>query len=141
MPMHQKHFASTAAPNHATAWRWTRPLLAASFLIAATAATAAVNLPEATARHQEERAFCNSGQSHQDRATCLREAGAALVEARRGQLTDEPGVYQQNAMMRCDRLPPDDREACMRRMAGEGTISGSVFDGGLLRELVVTVDQ
>src|SRR2546426_8157808 len=34
-------------------------------------------------RSQQERAACVNGQSHQDRATCMREAGAALYEARR----------------------------------------------------------
>ncbi|MGV8891470.1 MAG: hypothetical protein ACOH2K_00680 [Burkholderiaceae bacterium] len=107
---------------------------------ATTAAMAASNASDANARYQAERAMCNSGQSYQDRATCLREAGAALQESKKGRLgsgkgTD--GMYKQNALIRCNALPADDREACQRRIEGEGTTSGSVRSGGVLRELVV----
>ena len=47
-------------------------LLGASAALAAPASKA-----EAQARYQQERAQCLSGQSHQDRRTCLQEAGAA----------------------------------------------------------------
>ncbi len=86
------------------------------------------------ARYQRDRAACMSGQTNQDRATCLREAGAARDEARRGRLGGQ--AAEQNRMMRCEPLPQDDREDCQRRMRGEGTISGSVEGGGIYRELV-----
>ena len=35
---------------------------------------------DAFARYQQERAVCTSGQSNQDQATCLREAGAEPIE-------------------------------------------------------------
>ena len=98
---------------------------------------AANNSSDVNARYQTERAFCNSGQSSQDRATCLREAGAALAEKKGGRLDNGPNAYQQNAQTRCNALPADDRDACQRRINGEGTTSGSISTGGVIRELVV----
>ena len=87
--------------------------------------------------YQQDRAFCNSGQSSQDLKTCLREAGAAQQERSRGGLTQG---YAENKYARCDyHKNPEDRDYCIRRMNGEGTVSGSVEGGGLLRELRVIV--
>lgn len=99
----------------------------------------AANLSEAQARYQEERAICMSGESHQDRATCLREAGAALAESKGGKLGGETGTYEHHQLMRCDVHLAGDRDDCLRRMRGEGTISGSVEGGGIYRELRTTV--
>lgn len=112
---------------------------AAALLVAGMAAAAGGGQSEAQARYQQERAACISGQSNQDRATCLREAGAALQEAKRGRLGDTPSAYEQNQVARCDRLAGGDREDCLRRMKGEGTVSGSVEGGGIYRELRTTV--
>lgn len=112
---------------------------AAALLVAGTAAAAGGEPAQAQARHQRERAACISGQSHQDRATCLQEASAALQEARRGNLNDDQGAYEQNRLMRCERHAGEDREDCLRRMRGEGTVSGSVESGGMYRELRRTV--
>ncbi len=90
----------------------------------------------ALARYRQERAVCNSGRSNQDRATCLKEAGAALAEARRGALGAGDGDrYADNALERCKPLPEADRKDCMARIE-QGTQSGSVSGGGILRELV-----
>ena len=105
----------------------------------AAAAGGNVSEAEAQARYQQDRAACNSGQSYQDRATCLREAGAALQEARRRRGGDEHSGYEQNRLNRCERLPAADREDCLRRMRGEGSVSGSVEGGGIYRELRTTV--
>jgi hypothetical protein len=78
-----------------------------------------------------------SGQSNQDRETCLKEAGAALEESKTGRLDGGQGSENQNALIRCNALPAGDRDACRRRIAGEGTTSGSVREGGIVRELVV----
>lgn len=112
--------------------------IGAATALAATSALAADagRRSDAEARYQQERAACNSGQSHQDQATCLREAGAALQEARRGRLDDGQAAYQQNALVRCNALPPEERSACQARMQGQGTTRGSVAEGGIYRELV-----
>jgi hypothetical protein len=112
---------------------------AGAMLVAGMAAAAGGSLSEAQARYENDRAACNSGQSNQDRATCLREAGAALQEAKRGQLGDGQTSYEQNQTVRCNSLKGDDREDCLRRMHGEGTVSGSVEGGGIYRELRTTV--
>ena len=103
-------------------------------LLVVPAAWAATPDTDAQARYQQERAACVNGQSHQDRATCMREAGAALYEARRGQLDDHGADYQRNALQRCDALPAEDREACHARMTGQGSTEGSVEQGAILRE-------
>lgn len=110
-----------------------------AILVAGMAAAAGGNLAEAQARYRQDRAACTSGQSQQDRATCLREAGAALEAAKRGRLDDDQSVYEKNPLIRCERLPTQEREDCLRRMRGEGTVSGSVESGGVYRELRTTV--
>ena len=112
---------------------------AAALLVAGMAAAAGGSQSEAQARYQQERAACVSGKSNQDRATCLREAAAALQEAKRGRLVDSQSAYEQNQLARCDRLAGGDRDDCLRRMKGEGTVSGSVEGGGIYRELRTTV--
>lgn len=102
------------------------------------AAGAALAAPDgARQRYEQERARCLNGQSHQDQATCLREAASAYAEARAGRLGNGPQAqYQRNAQARCERLPADDRADCLQRMQGHGTISGSVEGGGIYRETV-----
>jgi len=91
--------------------------------------------------YQSERAVC--GHNQQDKAACLREAGAAQEAARRGALTDpSPEQLQRNAMARCDRQTTDiDRRACQDRVRGSGqtTIDGSVMGGGVIRETVTPI--
>jgi len=116
-----------------------RVLFAAGALLISTAPVAAER-SGAEAAYQRERAACNSGQTGQDRATCLREAGAARVEARRGGLDEGQGQLERNRLLRCDSQPPQDRQDCVRRMNGEGVTSGSVQGGGILRELVTPVE-
>jgi len=95
---------------------------------------------DAQAKYQRERAACMNGQTtNEDRATCLREAGAALAEARRGNLTDGQGQLRSNAKDRCNVLSGDERADCIARMKGEGSVSGSVGGGGILREKVTIV--
>ena len=106
-----------------------------TMLAAGTAAAAGGDLAEARARFQEDRAACMNGQSNQDRATCLREAGAALQEAKRARGVEDESAFEQNRLARCDLVVAEDREDCLRRMRGEGTVSGSVEGGGIYREL------
>lgn len=108
-------------------------LCAASLALTTGLASAA---DTAASNYQQDRAACMDGRSAQDRATCLRDAGAAFNEARHGKLKDDDAsVYQKNAQIRCNVLPDADRPDCIRRMSGlDTTISGSVSGGGVLRE-------
>jgi hypothetical protein len=97
-------------------------------------------LSEAQQQYKQERAHCLSGQSHQDRATCLKEAGAAYEEARRGALNNSGGSnFSQNATDRCNAQPPADREACVQRIMGADSASGSVKSGGVMRQTETVV--
>ena len=121
--------------------RLERTLFLCALALAATSAVAANDagrMTSAREAYQRDRQFCLSGRSAQDQQTCLREAGAALQEAQRGTLLREGAEYEQNRFQRCDyHKDAKDREYCMARMRGEGTVSGSVEGGGLLRELRV----
>ena len=89
--------------------------------------------------YQRERASCLNGTSNEDRTTCLKEAGAALAEARKGRLDEPNKNFKQNATERCELQSGDDRDACMARMKGKGvTTEGSVESGGVLREMRTT---
>jgi hypothetical protein len=111
-------------------------LFAAGSLLVASAAMAAGrgSQSDAQATYKRDRAACMRGDTNQDRATCLKEAGAAFTEAKRGGLDDRKAEYERNRLLRCDQQPAEDRAECVRRM-NEGTTSGSTQDGGVLREL------
>jgi hypothetical protein len=96
-------------------------------------------LPDPEARYRQERERCERMPSPDERATCLREASAARAEARRGSLGNSPGDpirYLENALRRCEPLPPDERADCEYRVRGGGATRGSVEAGGIYRETV-----
>ena len=110
-------------------------LSAALLALAFTAPTWAADDATAQQRHQQERAHCMSGKSHQDQATCLREADNAHDAAKKGALAGGAGTdLQKNATARCEAQPAADRAACVQRILGAGTTEGSVQGGGLIRE-------
>lgn len=119
-------------------------VIGATALLSTTTATAASargeNMSDATAQYQREKAVCMSGQSNQDKATCLREAGAAYQQARQGKLNDSrQASYQQNALERCKALPAADQPACQRRIENPEDVEGSATAGGVLRKDVLIV--
>ena len=121
--------------------RISRPMKALLMLAGAAACASAMaagrsSLAEASAIYRQERTVCTSGRSNQDRATCLREADAAFAEAKKGGLDDASAPYARHASQRCERLPGDDRKACIARMQGQGTTRGDAASGGISRELV-----
>jgi hypothetical protein len=118
-----------------------RSLCAAALALALVPAMAAgkAELAQAKKAFQQERARCLKGDTNQDRATCLKEAGAAYDEARRGNLGSAAGSdLESNATRRCQAQPVADRADCVRRIQGAGQTSGSVQGGGLIRESQTT---
>ena len=113
-----------------------RRLIPLIVMVAATTVFAAekTDVSPAKAKYERERAVCLSGQSHQDRETCLREAGAVYDEARRGGLTS--GDLKANARQRCEGLPDAERKDCLLRAEGVGSTEGSVKGGGVIKETV-----
>ena len=97
----------------------------------------------AEAAYQEARAVCLSGSSQQDRATCLKEAGAVRAERRSGRADKSESVttLQANALKRCEVQPPQQRSECERLARGEGSQVGTVKGGGVIKEIVTQVPE
>ena len=113
--------------------------LCAATALSAAGALAADGGADARARYQQERAACAGISAADERRTCLREAGAALAEAKRDGLI-APSSAEANLTARCDvHKAAADREDCLRRMRGEGKVSGSVEGGGIYRELTTII--
>jgi hypothetical protein len=109
--------------------------------VAQAAPKASKHVDQARLNYERERAACMTGRTQQPRDVCLKEAGAAYAEARRSRLTspggDDASLYAANAARRCEVQKGDMRDLCLRRVAGEGTVSGSVAAGGKMEELSV----
>lgn len=114
---------------------------AAAFVIGP--AFAADATAEAKSSYAKERADCDAGRTSQDRATCLKEAGAAAEEKKRNKL-DNTGSARQNSVERCNVLTAKDKTDCLARIEGpstpnqQTTSSGSVSGGGVIRETKTT---
>ncbi|MGZ5240240.1 MAG: hypothetical protein ACXWCN_08980 [Caldimonas sp.] len=97
----------------------------------------------ADAQYLKDRADCEAGRTAEDRATCLKEAGAAQQERRRHTL-DNSGSPQANAADRCKVLPTKDQADCLARVQGPTApnqrvlSTGSVAGGGVLKETTTT---
>lgn len=126
---------------------WTALALAclAAHVVAAQPATpasaAARSSTSVDAVYQRERAACGLDATPQGRSTCLKEAGAAHAEAKRKQLGngEDELALRQNAALRCNSVAAADRDHCQRMARGEGTVSGSVDGGGVLKTLVTPI--
>ena len=112
-------------------------LFAAQALLVASFCLYAQPHDELTARYQQDLAECEAQQATQDLAACRQEARNALAEAKRNLLSDTTAnLFEKNQLKRCRVFKGEDREACEARVRGEGSSSGSVQSGGILREVV-----
>lgn len=110
---------------------------AAATLCLAPAWAADVPPPTAQQTYAHDRAACLNGKASEARETCLKEAGAALAEARKGRLHDpDQAALTSNALRRCEAVQAADRDACQKMALGGGTVSGSVEGGGELKQYV-----
>ena len=116
-----------------------RALCGAVLLMGAAASHAAPDA-SAEARYQQDRQACLSGHTQQPQDVCLHEAGAARDAARKGALTSSSANLEaENAVERCKVFTmADEHAACLDRVRGPGNTSGSVLEGGVLRESVIT---
>ena len=116
---------------------------AAATYAAAPAHAADAAAPAAKSTYAKERADCEAGRTAEDRATCLKEAGAAQQERKRNTL-DNTGSARQNAIERCNLVAAKDKADCLARIEGPSqpnqttTTSGSVAGGGVIRETKTT---
>ena len=112
-------------------------LICASFCLHVQAQTPAQPQDELTARYQQDLTECEAQQATQDLAACRLEARNALAEAKRNLLSDTTAnLFEKNQLKRCRVFKGDDRADCEARVRNEGTSTGSVQSGGILREWV-----
>ena len=112
-------------------------MTAVALLAATTAATGAPAMSDAAkAQYDAERARCMSGTTGQDQASCLKSAGAAYESSRQGRLRDPNSDFRDNALARCKTVAEADKADCESRVDGQGTTSGSVKEGGVIKETV-----
>lgn len=115
------------------------PLFAAIAL--ATSFSAVAQSPatgSAQARYAQERQKCQTHNTQDSMATCLREADNALAASKQGQLSAPGPQAQQNATERCDAFQSAQEKADCARRVNSAPASGSVNSGGVLRESVTT---
>ncbi|HEX2542094.1 MAG TPA: hypothetical protein VHM00_13540 [Caldimonas sp.] len=118
-------------------------LIGVAALLASPAFAASASAPAGKAAYTKERADCEAGRTAQDRATCLKEAGAAADERKRNRL-DNSGSLPQNAAERCNALTGTEKSDCLARAKGTSTgnqkttTSGSVGGGGVIKETTTT---
>ena len=123
-------------PHNLQRWLWASQVaLCASFVWITP--VQADTLSELQARYQQDLRECEVAQSTQDLTACRLEARNAWAEAKRDLLDDAPGTsYEKNQFKRCRAFKGDDRAACIARLRGEGSSTGDVSSGGILREIV-----
>lgn len=90
----------------------------------------------AKARLQHDRVACARILDQGVRDECLSEASTRYAGTQPSHPDESPAQLTRNALKRCEALREPDRQDCVRRMQGQGTISGSVAGGGIYRELV-----
>ena len=91
--------------------------------------------------HKQQGSHHHKRQGARDASPATREAAAARAEAQRGKLDDGQGMsqYERNASARCQVFKTDiDRQACADRVK-QGAVSGTVQEGGILRESTIEV--
>ena len=97
---------------------------------------AAQDPAETLRRHAEDRQACLSAASQQSQQACMQEAKAVRALPVEATPSVSPEQLQRHRLLRCAPLHGEDRQDCIARMQGQGTVSGSVAGGGVLRELV-----
>ena len=94
---------------------------------------------DASGNAKNEMAACASGNTQEDKATCMKEVRNANAAKRAGKLGND-GDFSANALMRCNVFKSaDDQSACKARVMNDANAQGSVAGGGVLREATTIV--
>ncbi|MFC3338549.1 hypothetical protein [Paracandidimonas soli] len=102
-------------------------------------ANAAAQTADIDAQYAQERQYCATLQEP-SRSACLKDAAAVRQEALRGARNKDDGSYRLNRTTRCDRLPAQQREDCLKLMSEQQPkVHGSVEGGGMIRETVIEI--
>ena len=105
----------------------------AAVALAALASPLLAQTPDAVspaATYRQQRADCMAGRTTQSRALCLYDARLALEAAREGRLeVADDEQRARNVVARCDGVPSEARDGCLRIAHGEGQRDGSVEQG------------
>ncbi|MEQ1683537.1 MAG: hypothetical protein ABL916_07815 [Burkholderiaceae bacterium] len=110
-------------------------LLSLPALSATPTPTPSAQAAEINVKFEQDKANCLAGKPGAARDACMREATKARTSARNAPIHDD-ATYRDNKFDRCRVLAGDEAQACFARMKGEGSTSGSVAGGGVLREKV-----
>ena len=105
----------------------------------AAGAATGTDQAERRAIFERDRAACETGRSTQERSLCVHDVTVAYRMPHANKPYDlDPSTYLRNRALRCGPLKDKDLEACLARMRGAGSTSGSVATGGIYRELTTT---
>ncbi len=90
--------------------------------------------------YQDAVAYCKSGQPGIDVKNCMRDAGAALQQAKRKGGGSFDSNFESNQRARCEALTGSQRQECIDLMSqNDVTVHGSVEGGGIIRERTITI--
>ena len=81
---------------------------------------------------------CRSGKTGQNFDACMKEAKAVYAAPVAAGASGTAEQRQRAELLRCDVFTGDERTACVARLSGEATVSGSVAGCGILRETITT---
>lgn len=116
-----------------------------TLLVCAFASHSFAQTPEevadAQARYKREAAVCVQLNAGAGSSSCMREARNALAEVKRGKMKESWRMsdFANHALLRCEAHRGDDKSDCIARIRGYGKQTGSVAQGGILRELTTTI--
>jgi len=117
-------------------------MLAAASVIGFTAFPQAASSQSSSAQqaYEEAVAYCRSGEPGIDVENCLRDAGAALQDAKRHGNGDANANFEENQRARCDGLSGTQHQDCLELLSSSDVeTQGSVEGGGILRQRTITV--
>jgi hypothetical protein len=139
LSIRSRHSHPQGSPHRQTLRGFAGDLAVVGMLLLGSAAQAEEPRAPQT-RHDADRAACQNISPTQDHKACLKEADAVFQASKKNGPIESSGPHSEqdrlrNRTLRCEALPAPEREDCLLRMEGKGTVEGSVNAGGVLRTL------